>query len=308
MSLYHKHRPKKLSDLVGQDEVVASITASFKKVSTSPRCVMFVGGSGCGKTTTARILKDRLKCSDGCFHELNCADTRGIEDIRRIRAGMRRAPVGGKSVIYLIDEAHQLTKDAQDALLKMLEDGPKHVWFFLCTTEPNKLKKTIHTRATVFKFRELTVRELSGLATDVATKEKAELDEEVADRIGENSEGSPRKALVLLDQIINIDGTEAQLDAIEKSDHRSEGIELARMLLNPRSSWADVAALLKNVAGEPEGLRRLILGYMSAVMLGKGKMGRRAYQIATVFTDHFYDTGKPGLVRSCYECVNDLQE
>ncbi len=304
-TLHHKYRPTKMDDLVGQKDVTNAIKKRFSKPAESPRCILFTGGSGCGKTTTARILKARLKCSDSCFTELNCADVRGIDAVRKIRQEMNRAPIGGKSVIYLIDEAHQLTKDAQNALLKILEEPPKHVWFFLCTTEPDKLIKTIQTRATQYAFKELKRRDMLLLLNRTAKSEGFALDEEVADRISEYADGSPRRALVLLDQVYRLDNTEDQLNVLQQGDSRQQAIALARALINPRVKWNEVAKILKDLDDEPEGVRRMVLGYCSSIMLGNSKVQRRAYEVASIFNESFFTSGRAGLITACYELVND---
>src|SRR5690606_3369465 len=107
-----------------------------------PHAMLFTGPSGCGKTTLARILRVKLRCSDNDFQEINAADFRGIDSIRSMRQQVGAAPLGGDSRIWLIDEAHSMTADAQNAFLKLLEDTPRHVYFFLATTDPQKLKKT----------------------------------------------------------------------------------------------------------------------------------------------------------------------
>lgn len=312
MELYHKYRPTKLSQVVGQPDAIRILKGFGSK--KLPHFLLFTGPSGCGKTTIARILKGLLKCHDRDFYELNCADIRGIDMIRDIRSRMNQAPMGGRCRIWLIDEAHRLTGDAQNALLKMLEDTPSHVYFFMATTDPQKLLKTIKTRATEIKVKLLKDKEMAELLLDIIGKEVSgitdengddlsEISDDVVDRIVDVAEGSPRKALVILNQIIGIPSENEQLDAIASSDTKAQAIELARALLNPRSTWPSVAKILKDLDDDPEQLRYMVLGYCSSVLLSGGAMAGRAFAIIEVFADNFYDSKKAGLVAACYEVV-----
>jgi DNA polymerase-3 subunit gamma/tau len=299
---YKKYRPKLLKEVVGQTEAVRLLGGALKRGQV-PHSLLFVGPSGCGKTTLARIVKNRLECSKSDFKELNCADFRGVEMVRDIRARMDLAPMAGKCRVWLVDECHQLTKDAQNAFLKMLEDTPNHVYFFLCTTDPGKLLKTIQTRCTEVRVKALTPKVMEELVTTVASKERMDLSEEVIERLVEVADGSARKALVILNQLVGLEDETEQLQAINAADARVNGIEIARALLNPRTRWGDLAKILKGVDDEPESLRRMVLGYAANVMLGGGKMTGRARLIVDVFHDHFFDCGRAGLVASCHEVV-----
>lgn len=307
MSLYNNERPTKFTQLVGQDSTVAALKASFKSIATAPHVLLLVGPSGVGKTTTARILRKRLKCHDSCYHEVNAADNRGIEDIRRIRSQMTRAPLGGKCHIWVIDECHQLTKDAQNAMLKMLEDTPSSVYFILCTTDPQKLLKTIVTRCTQFKFQSVKPLALIELVNRVAAKHEIELEEEIAEKIAEVADGSPRKALVSLEQVWKLSDVDEQMEVLGRLEE--DTVTLCKMLLNPRAQWADYKKVLKDIKErkeDAEGIRRWILAWCSGVMLGKGNSGGRAYKVSVIFSENFYDTGMSGLVRNCWEVVHDM--
>jgi len=302
IELYKKHRPTRFAELFGQDGAVNSLVDLGKRHAI-PHCLLLSGPSGCGKTTIARILKEKLGCSDFDFVELNIADLRGIDVIRSIREQMNRAAIGGKNRLWLLDEVARATKDSQNALLKILEDTPGHVYFILCTTEPQQLLETIRTRATEIKVKSLKDGDMRELLKSISAKEEFELDEEVMDKIVSCADGSPRKALVLLNQILGLPKTEEQLAAVSAGQSTAEAIELARTLMKPKVSWPAVAKILKTLEDDPESLRRMILGYCTAVMLGGGTSGDRAYRIITCFERNFYDSGKAGLCASCWEVV-----
>lgn len=299
MSLYHKHRPTSFKGVIGQPVAVSTLKEMVDN-NRVPHALLFIGDSGCGKTTLARILGIKLECNGSDFVEKNAADFRGIEMVRDLRQQMNLHPLGGgKCRIYLIDECHQLSKDAQNALLKMLEDTPAHVYFMLATTDPMKLLTTIRTRCTEVKCKAMSPAAQKELLQLVADKEGVELSDEVIDRITEHAEGSARKALVLLDQVYKIEGAPGQLEAIESSSHKSAAIDLARAIMSARP-WKEVSELITSIDEEPEALRRMMLGYAASVLLKGGKMAPRAFLLLDVFSRPFYDTGKPGLVCACY--------
>lgn len=302
--LYKKYRPTKFNQMVGQDGAVNSLVALLKK-GDMPHAILLTGSSGCGKTTLARILKTRLKCSDHDFIEINAADkdTRGIDVVKLIKDRMSLKPLDGPCKIFLLDESHQLTPAGQDSLLKMLEDTPSHVYFFLCTTDPVKLKKTIITRCTEVRVRPLTVIELQQLLERVASAEDIDLDDDVRDALIEAAEGSARKALVLLHSVAGIETTEQQLEAIENRRIASDAIQLCKALMSART-FADVLPTILKLNEEAEGIRRAVLGYCSKVMLNpkSSKSARdRARSIYASMRDNFYDSGMAGLVFACDE-------
>lgn len=303
--LYKRYRPTDMNSLVGQAAAVKSVETMVanKKI---PHTILLTGPSGCGKTTIARILKNTLKVADPDFREINAADNRGIELVRDIRSVMNLSAMrAGGSRCWLIDEAHALTKDAQGAFLKILEDTPKHVYFMLATTDPNKLLKTIQTRCTEIRVKALAVSEVKALLNKIVKQEKAKVSEEVIDRIAEVADGSARKALVLLGQCIDIKDEDEQLEAILASDSKRQAIEVAKLLMNPRTKWPDVAKVLKEVEDEPEMIRRLVLAYARGVLLGGGGLSGRAFLVINAFRDFFGDAnaGHAVLAASCWEVV-----
>jgi len=300
--LYRKHRPKKLKDVLGQEAATRMLWEMWKS-KRIPHALLLVGPSGTGKTTLARILRKKLGCGDSDFYELNVADFRGIDMIRDIRSRMNLAPMAGNCRVYLLDEVSELTKNAMDSFLKILEDTPSHVYFMLCTTDPQKLKKTIITRCTEVKLRSLDNKSMEKLLNDTAEKEEFKLTEEVRDKIIDHAEGGARKALVLLNQIVGLEAEEDQLDAISKADFKSQAIQLARLLMKPNAKWPEVAGLLKDLDDDAEGVRRMLLAYFQSVLLGGGKMAGKAYVVIDALRDPLYDIGKPGLTAACWEIV-----
>lgn len=299
MELHLQYRPKKLSEVVGQKGVCQSIAALGKK-NEIPHAILLTGPSGCGKTTIARILKENLKCHDVDFIEMNGSDNRGIDDMRKIIKYVHTAPTAGKCRVWLIDECHALTGDAQNCILKVLEDTPRHVYFFLCSTDPQKLKKAIRTRCTEFRCRSLYTKEIVALVKSVAEKEDQPIDDEVAEAIARVSDGSARHAVKVLNSIIG-QSTEAQLEAVQAQDLAEEGVHLGRLLMNDNTTWPKMQEALSKLNQEPESVRHAVLGYAKAVLLGKGNHSRAA-DIIDSFRDPFYDKGAT-LVLACYNVI-----
>ena len=300
--IHLEERPRTFKRVVGQRGACRQLISMAKSDGGLPHCILFTGPSGCGKTTLARIVKNKLKCSDADFTEINAAATRGIEMVRMLQSRIGTSPLESESRVWLIDECQQLTADAQGAFLKLLEEPPDHAYFILATTNPEKLRRTIRTRCTEIKVNALTEPDLIGLVRRIAEERGTDLDSEVLDKLAAVAEGSARKALVLLQQIIGLEDTEAQLNTLQNADAKQASIEIARALMSGKS-WKHIAALIKACDGEPESIRWLILSYFSSVALGGGKNADAAVRILEEFQDNYFDTKKAGLVMSCYRCL-----
>lgn len=296
--LYRKYRPRKLSEVVGQDEA-KNILEDKLENKTVPQAILFAGPSGCGKTTFARILAKEMGCQN--LEELNCANFRGIDDIRDINIRMGYKPTHGPCRVWILDECHQLMKTAQSLLLKMLEDPPDHAYFFLATTEPGKLLTTIKTRCTLLTVKALTTKQLEKTVLDVCARAKITVPSvEVVGKLVSYAEGSARSVVKLWDQVRGLKTEEAQLAAITSPEAEKQGFEIAQALMQ-KKRWPDVALLIKSCDQEPETIRRIILGYANTTLLGCGKFSERALFIINSFRDHWYDVGKVGLSAACYE-------
>ena len=302
--LYRIHRPKKFLDMVGQDRAVKTLEGLLKS-GKIPHALLFTGPSGCGKTTAARILAKKLGCGKLDLQEINAAESRGIDTIREIQNRMGLSPIDGVCRIWIIDEAHKLTGDAQTALLKMLEDPPNHVWFILATTDPQKLIKTIHTRSTEIRFSAIQETDLRGLVHSTLNHEGVTHYTDVSvNKLVATADGSARKVLVLLQQTMGFPTEAEQLEAIEKADSRKQTIDLCRAMIRG-DGWKEIKGIIEQLDEEPENIRRGILGYAASVVLNGGGSGvSRAMEILEVFRDHWYDCGRAGLIMSCYSIFN----
>ncbi|OGI74429.1 DNA polymerase III, subunit gamma and tau [Candidatus Nomurabacteria bacterium RIFCSPHIGHO2_02_FULL_41_18] len=202
LALYRKYRPKNFDDVLGQDHIVKVLENAIetKKVS---HAYLFVGSRGTGKTSVARIFAGKIGVSANDLYEIDAASNRGIEDIKELRDGVRVLPFDSKYKVYIIDEVHMLSKDAWGALLKTLEEPPKHVIFILATTELEKVPETIVSRCQVFTFKKATGAICRKMLIDIGKKEGFELDAGSAELVAILGDGSFRDALGALQKILN---------------------------------------------------------------------------------------------------------
>ncbi len=226
--LYRKYRPQTFSEIVGQEHVVKTLKNAIAS-DTISHAYLFSGPRGSGKTTIARLLAKAVNChdrkkgeSEPCNECSSCQEVRegrsldiieidaasqgGIEGIRELREGIKFSPNKEKYKVFIIDESHQLTKDAANALLKTLEEPPPHAIFILATTEIHKMIPTIISRSQRFDFRKLTLDEIVKRLKHISKEEKADVDDSVLRLIALNSGGSIRDAESLLDQVLAFRG------------------------------------------------------------------------------------------------------
>jgi DNA polymerase-3 subunit gamma/tau len=215
-----KWRPQTFKDLVGQQHVTETLANAIKNNRVA-HAYIFSGARGVGKTTAARILAKALNCVEGptpepcgecdsCKEiaagtsldviEIDAASNRGIDQIRELREMVRYAPAAARSKVVILDEAHMLTGEASNALLKTLEEPPDRVIFVMATTQPEDLVDTIRSRSQHFHFRALTFAEISGRLQEIAEKESLRIEPGALAVIARMAEGSLRDALSLLEQ------------------------------------------------------------------------------------------------------------
>lgn len=303
MPLHTDYRPNCLEDLIGNDSVKDSLESVFGREKDFPHAFLFHGPSGSGKTTLSRIIGNMLECDGSDFAEYNMAESRGIDTVREIDQNCRYAPLNSKFKIYLMDEFHRATTDAQSALLKILEDAPSHVVFLLCTTEPEKVLKTIRTRCMTYQTKLLTPQQITKLLKSVLEKEKVEdYPDKLIKEIVKVSEGCPRSALVLLDSVIDILDEQKALQAISSFNTSETTINEIGMLLIEKGSfatkWKEMKKLINGIEEEPESVRYAVLGYLTKVLLNNGD--DRIADMIEVFFDSWQYSKKAGMVYSLY--------
>jgi DNA polymerase-3 subunit gamma/tau len=222
--LARKYRPQKFSEVIGQDHVTRTLKNAIEQGRIAHGYI-FSGHRGIGKTTIARILAMALNCRssdkpvaepcgicESCTEiragnsvdviEIDAATNRGIDEIRELREAARYRPARDRFKIYILDEAHQITDAAFNALLKTLEEPPGHVVFMLATTAPEDIPQTIRSRCQHFSFRAVKFEEIVGQLKDLLGREKLEADDDALALLAEAGDGSMRDALSILDQAI----------------------------------------------------------------------------------------------------------
>ncbi len=224
LALYRKYRPKKWSEVLGQGHIVDVLEDSVKEGKVS-HAYLFVGSRGTGKTSVARIFAEEIGVSSNDLYEIDAASNRGIEDIKTLREGVRVLPFDSKYKVYIIDEVHMLSKDAWGALLKTLEEPPKHVIFILATTEFHKIPETIISRCQVFTFKKPSNTILRKRVLDISKKEGLEMDNSSAELIAILGDGSFRDADGTLQKILNFSkGKKIKREDIEKITGAPKGV------------------------------------------------------------------------------------
>src|SRR4051794_6909117 len=222
--LARKYRPQKFSEVIGQEHVTQTLKNAIEQGRTAHGYI-FSGHRGIGKTTVARILAMALNCRstdhpvqepcgvcDSCTEiragnsvdviEIDAATNRGIDEIRELREAARYRPARDRFKIYILDEAHQITDAAFNALLKTLEEPPAHVVFMLATTQPEDIPQTIRSRCQHFSFRAVRFEQILQQLKDLAAKENVHADEDALALLAEAGDGSMRDALSIMDQAI----------------------------------------------------------------------------------------------------------
>ena len=233
ISLYRKYRPKTFSDVVGQEVIVKILKNSILNNKIS-HAYIFSGPRGTGKTSIAKIFSKAVNClntTDGdlcnncenCLQnideeidiiEIDAASNNGVDEIREIRNNVKLMPVHLKYKVYIIDEVHMLSTSAFNALLKTLEEPPKHVIFILATTEFNKIPATVISRCQKFDFKKITNKQIEDRLKYILEQEKKSLNGEVISLIAKLSDGGLRDAINMLDQVISLEKENVTVDDV----------------------------------------------------------------------------------------------
>ena len=216
LALYRKYRPAEFGDILGQEHIVSILESSIDTGKIA-HAYLFVGSRGTGKTSVARIFADKIGVSKNDTYEIDAASNRGIDDIKTLRDGVNVMPFDSKYKVYIIDEVHMLSKDAWGALLKTLEEPPKHVIFILATTEFHKVPDTIISRCQVFTFRKASDAFLKKMILDIADREGFEMDASSAELLAILGDGSYRDTLGYLQKVLNfVKGKKIKIEEVEK--------------------------------------------------------------------------------------------
>lgn len=309
--LYQAVRPNSLDEIVGNSDTVGALRRMLRS-NTKSHSYMLSGPYGVGKTTIARIMAKEFGSTQFSTIEYNVANTRGIDTIRSIVSDLKRSTIDGSPRTFIFDESQQSTREAQEALLKPIEDVSDDVYFIFCTTSPESILKGIRTRCTEYSLSLLSDTELLDVINRACEKMDLGVKDEIKQAIACASDGCPRKALVALEQVSDETDLEAAVRLVVKgSDKDTTVFELSKMLLRVpdkrKRDWKKILDTFYSIESDPEILRRSLLTLFLNKMRCCGRL-EDAEDIAFLiecFTTSVYYGGKGQLaaqvVRACFQ-------
>jgi DNA polymerase III subunit gamma/tau len=279
-ALYRKYRPQSFEEVVGQEAVVRTLSNAIGTDAVR-QAYLFAGPRGTGKTSMARILAKCLNCAqgptttpDGTCHaclsiaagtsldviEMDAASQRGIDDIREIRDRVVLQPVEGRYKVYILDEAHQLTDAAWNALLKLIEEPPPHLVFVFCTTDLSKVLPTVRSRCQTFVFQRPSLQELVKVLRQIADAEEIDAPDQALALVARSGRGAYRDAVSTLDQLASATGGKVTVQAVLELLGTVEEEALFRLcdLVIDRDT-AGALTYLEELAERGHDLGRLVL-------------------------------------------------
>lgn len=267
--LHNKYRPADFDQVLGQDHVIKSLQ-EFEKAQNWPHAFLFSGPSGAGKTTLSRILATKLGTHPSAIMELDAATFNGVDTIRALTSDLQYTSFGESSIKFIIlDEFHMMSKSSFNALLKTIEEPPKHVYFAFCTTEPDKIPETIKTRCHQYHLKDVSYDNLFDLVSAIADIEAINLSEKCLQIIAQESMGSPRRALVYLSKARHCTSVQEVREVLESAEEDVDVIELCRLLAGrTQATWKTAIGVVTRLdMKNPESIRLTIVNYTAKALL-----------------------------------------
>lgn len=298
-ALYREYRPQKFSDVLGQDRVVNVLKNQVKSGQIS-HAYLFAGERGCGKTTCAKIFAKAINClnpidSSPCGECENCksieeestmdvvemdaASNRRIDDIRNLKETVVYPPNNLKYKVYIIDEAHMITREAFNALLKIMEEPPSHLVFILATTEIEKIPKTILSRVQKFEFNKIGREDIIKQIDIILSDRNITIEQEAKELIVKKAKGAMRDALSILDQVLSIDKNNFTLKDVENIlglvDFESFDKLIANIISYNQKDSLDLLFDLRNNNKDDKDILDGLVGYFRDIMVYKTSQNQK---------------------------------
>lgn len=298
-ALYREYRPQKFSDVLGQDRVVNVLKNQVKSGQIS-HAYLFAGERGCGKTTCAKIFAKAINClnpidlspcgeCENCKSieeestmdvvEMDAASNRRIDDIRNLKETVVYPPNNLKYKVYIIDEAHMITREAFNALLKIMEEPPSHLVFILATTEIEKIPKTILSRVQKFEFNKIGREDIIKQIDIILSDRNITIEQEAKELIVKKAKGAMRDALSILDQVLSIDKNNFTLKDVENIlglvDFESLDKLISNIISYNQKDSLDLLFDLRNNNKDDKDILDGLVGYFRDIMIYKTSQNQK---------------------------------